>query len=320
MATEPETFHLATVSMQRDDPPRQIVEDLETAFDPDSWGDNGVPDLIGFTEATPGQTVRPYLAAAATDAGYPLNLPATGDVVTAVHPRHTITELSSPLILEARSGYDKGNYAARRIVETRITTAGGNDVTDHGMHWLTAYRLDRDPGPENRRERLHLIQSERFVERVKLHSLGDRISLWHGDLNVDEKRDTGFDDSAPHAVFAAAGLRSGFDELKVYPPTHGDRSIDVSGTVNSDLRVSVLEARSYRRGNSDHRRTSLILRFNPLPAGEIPVEVEPPVDPSLVDPVLAAEIRRLVDELEWTPGEIIRAARAARRVVASTRD
>lgn len=272
--TVAETFHLATVSMQRDDPPRQIDEDLDVAFNPGSWGDYGLPDLIGFTEATPGQAVRPRLIRHAERAGYVLNLPESGDVVTAVRAWdpagavaviHELVEVGSVEVLPARSGFDKGNYAAKRVVETTIRTPAGNVITHHGMHWLTAYRLDTTPGPENRREALHLDQSEEIVERVQLHGKGRRISLWSGDLNVDEAADTGFDDSAPHAVFAAAGLRSAFDEVGRYPDTHGRRTIDVAGTYDPDHRVTVKDARSYRRGNSDHRRTSVLLEIAPVP-------------------------------------------------------
>lgn len=235
--SRPEVIHLRHSSMHFRDPRWQVDADaLEAIPDAD---DVLAPDAIGFTELGAFEewdAVRDR----ARETGYAIR--RHGSVGLAIHPRNTIELVSRINVLPALRAA-KGSHRARGILEVGFTTAAGNLATVHEAHWIT-------DGPGNKqRTAKRRRQSEVMADRVELHARGRRLSFWMGDTNEDEER-------GEHEVqrpLTTSGLLSIYDELKVYPATHGRRTIDVIGRYRRDRRVRPLAVEVGPRRHSDHR-------------------------------------------------------------------
>jgi hypothetical protein len=270
-----ETLHIRTSSMQFSDPKRAIERDVPRAMPPTT--DPDAPDVIVFSETpTKRGNVSPVVREVAEARGWQMAWFPGGDCPMAVHPRHTIESQGWDKVLDPYNPGpgEKGGHGRKGVGWVRFTTPEGNDVTVHGDHWVTGYRLDRTPGQEHRRERKHDAQTQALIARVIQHGKGTRLSFWAGDTNVDEERDQGWDPDAFHAQTTEAGLVSVFDELGEYPSTHGNRTIDVIGSYDPDKRVSALRVKVGAKGNtperhSDHRIVDAWYRIKPM-KGEQP--------------------------------------------------
>lgn len=254
-----ELLRLMQSSMQFSDPRPAIRQDVLQTFDDAERLDVAA---IGFSEANRGSNVWPAIQYEARKRGWWFQGQVTGDARFALSPKCQRMRDGFTHVLDARSGFAKGNYSKRGIVELTFLTPGRNVVTVHTTHWLTGFKLDRRPGAEHNREKLHTRQTDAMIERVKRNGRGKRLSFWQGDTNVHEEADTGFDREAIHRRFLAAGLVSIYDELQRpgsdLPPTTTSgprgRTIDVIGRYQRDVRVKAVsfDVLARRDRNSDH--------------------------------------------------------------------
>jgi hypothetical protein len=246
--------------MEFSDTARAIAQDLKAVLvNPET---HDAPDVVAFSEAHKASRVRPAVKRVGTKRGWQVYVPPKGDVVLAVHPRHRLLETGYVHVLDAQTGLPKGNFSNRGVAFVTFITPAGNVVTDHSIHWITAFRLDRRPGPESPREIKHMEQTDAVIEQVTAHGEGRRVSFWQGDTNVPEDRDKGADNVAIHARFREHGLTSVWDELSAsqaipanFPSTHGRRgsTIDIIGSYDPDRRVTAVDARVRPIRHSDHQ-------------------------------------------------------------------
>lgn len=258
-------------SMQFSDSLADIRADVTAAIPPAS--DTSAPDVIGWSETTKTQEVYPLVAGRADKYDYSLYVPS-GDCGFSIHPRNRVTEEGFIAVLDPNGDRDPGpNYSAKSIVWTAFLTPANNHVVVHITHWLTGFRLDTNPGPENERERLFTTQTDAMIRAVVEHGSASRVSFWQGDTNVGEDADTGFDHSAIHYRFARAGLTSVYDELhdrgklpRNYPGTHGpitSSTIDVIGGYTLDKRVRAERVKVHPPRNSDHNMVDAVYSIAP---------------------------------------------------------
>ena len=243
-----EIIRLAQSSMQFSDGARGIDRDTRMAFDTDA-------DFIAFSEAGPSSYVRQAINGQALRRDYFLTKGYPGDVMIAVHPKHKVLQEEYTKVLDARSGFPKGNYRERGIMAVQVRTPGGNIIWDHTAHWVTAFRLDTKPGVESDREEKHRKQTLAMIDHVRRHGAGIDIAFWQGDTNVDEGKDKGADKDAPHHLFTKNGLISIFDDVGKYPSTHhGPRgsTLDIIGRYANDRRVAPAGFMVDDNRSSDH--------------------------------------------------------------------
>lgn len=253
-----QTIRLLHSSMQYSDPLPAIREDAHALF---AAADELGADTIGFTETQKGTDAYRAVVEAAARAGWWMQSEIAGDCRFALHPENKLIESGYVHVVDGDEPGVGGRFGQRGIAELTFRTQPGNVVTVHGAHWLTDYKLDRRPGPENRREAAFDRQTQAMIERVELHARGRRLSFWEGDTNLNEERDTGFDHDAIHARFQDAGLVSIWDELhkpgSELPSTlngPGGPTLDVIGSCDLDGRVTAASVRVLpRRGrHADH--------------------------------------------------------------------
>lgn len=163
-----------------------------------------------------------------------------------------------------------GAHGHRGVHWVQFISPGGNLCSHQVAHWLTGTALGSNPTDNIRREERNILLTNAMILEVSTRAMGDAIAFWSADTNVDEVKDTGADPTAPHAKFTAAGLLSIYDELGVYPDTHGKKTLDVIGRHRSDLRVSPNRVRVHPRQNKDHRDVSAWYTIADLPVPPAP--------------------------------------------------
>lgn len=253
-----EELKLLQSSMQGSDKQAEIIDDVRQMF---NVAVNNDVDLICLSETDRHGDVMPHVRVEAFRRGWWLqDEGVTGDCRFILNPKNKLLESGYVHVLDGQGGMPAGNFSNRGVAEITFETVGGNIITDHSSHWLTAFELDRRPGAEHPREAKFDKQTEAMIERVLLHGKGRRLSFWQGDTNLNEEKDTGFDHDAIHYQFKKAGLLSIYDELmpgENLPSTHGSAkggTIDIIGSLEEDTRVKPVSVRVLpRRGrHSDH--------------------------------------------------------------------
>lgn len=113
-------------------------------------------------------------------------------------------------------------------------------------HWVTgATRFAA-------RRRKHAAMSAEIVRLVTQHTRAGAVAFFAGDTNV---RDTP-GSSEGYETLEAAGLSTCWDDLGIYPATHGKarkrKTIDVIGSYDGDERVVCEKAQAWPKVVSDH--------------------------------------------------------------------
>ena len=248
MADKTRTFHIMHASMRFDRPPEEFKDAIR-------WQMQQDPDIISYTEISrfhkelrevcQGTNYRPALASKGREGGFIVKV---GD-----HCR--VTDQDSVFALEGRPGpASQGGFADRYIFMVKIKWYG-EDIWYHSAHWTTGYYKS----PE--RDRWHEHMTSIMVNQVKKHGKGRTLSFFGGDQNVDEQSDNQRRDarSQMDGVFRDNGLLTIWDEMGVFPPTHGlehGPTIDIIGSYNPDKRVKAKRWKVYPKHASDHRPIS----------------------------------------------------------------
>lgn len=141
-----------------------------------------------------------------------------------------------------------GPSDARRIVYIQ-TKFDDETIWFHTCHWLA--NLADGVQPRQRQQR-HNDNTRRMAAIVRKHAKGSDLSFFSGDSNVDDQG--GITDY--NQIMRSNGLTSIWDEFKVYPNTHGRRTIDIIGSYDPDTRVKGLRYKVWPKQNSDHRPIS----------------------------------------------------------------
>lgn len=241
------TIHLMHASMRFDKPDSEFKAAIR-------WQMEQEPDIISYTEltryhqelreVTKGTDYRPVLPRG-REGGF---LVRTGD-----HCK--VKDRGSVKIMEGRPGpAAQGGFADRYCYWVRVNW-WGQDVYNHVQHWTTGY------WKSDLRDHWHEKMTKTMVNQVKRHGRGNEIAFFAGDQNVDEQGDNNKTAlrSQMDGVFRDNGLLTIWDEMEVFPPTHGlnhGPTIDIIGSYSPDKRVKAKRWKVYQKHASDHRPIS----------------------------------------------------------------
>lgn len=142
----------------------------------------------------------------------------------------------------------EGGYGPRDVDWVKVGL-GPERIYVHGLHWV----VPKTP----RRRTDHARATAVMIDQAEQHADGRQLSFWAGDLN---RRDSPDDTDQLTVPLQRAGLVSIWDELGVYPATHGlPGPIDVIGRMRRDTRVHAVSVHVHRRGiHSDHAQVHAV--------------------------------------------------------------
>jgi hypothetical protein len=238
------TLRLAHASMQFSDNERQQAHDVRVVFG------RGY-DIITGTESGPDNALHDLVGRAAPDEGY--RLAHFRAQWVAIHERIISGGWRKGYVPSIESTEGVGRHPDRGIVWGSCYTDGYGRLTAGAGHLLTKGDLPGDPN-----YRLNSRYANDIAEWGAEAGKKQKIVFYGGDQNDNDRvRDT----------FRGAPFTSCWDELGKYPDTHGDRTIDVLASHNSDRRVKCVSARSLKDRrvflNTDHFLIEAVYEVRP---------------------------------------------------------
>jgi hypothetical protein len=253
MPRETHRLHLMQASMQWRD------TDAQTRADFDRILTRGA-DVIGMTEVSERNRNLRLLRDAAKPTGYQVFNDAAeegfagGETAIAVRKNLDVRSHGAELVNEPEAGKPPAAGHSARLIQWVEVIWEGNRVFVFEAHWVTGF------GRRPSRTEKHRKMTDAIIELVQRNGRGTRLAFFMGDVNLDEETDRGRRQAATHARFTEAGLTTVWDELAVYPGTHGNAktggTIDIIGSYDPDRRVSADSVRVWRKLNSDHLQVS----------------------------------------------------------------
>lgn len=219
--------------------PKQHEHDAKAVFTLDS-------DVITGTESGHTNSLFRQIPDAGHAAGYWVWVHPYGEWVAVAHSFGKVTDHGFIHVLDSYPGpAGQGGHSPRGIVWARIEPKIGFGAVTVGVaHWLTQPDEQREPG------------SNAKLETALGHFAADTgagrdLCFVNGDTNLNDRRVDVFGGAAP--------LTTCWDELGVWPSTHGPSggTIDMISSYNHDRRVTCRSAHAYPdtelRLNSDHQ-------------------------------------------------------------------
>lgn len=245
--TKTRTIHLMHASMRFDRPDSEFKQAIR-------WQMDQEPDIISYTEVT---RYHQELREVTKGTNYRPVLPRgrEGGFLVRVGENCHVKDQGSTKIMEGRPGpASQGGFADRYCYWVKVKWYG-EDVFQHVQHWTTGYYKS------DLRDRWHENMTKVMVDNVKKHGKGFDIAFFAGDQNVDEQADNNKTAlrSQMDGTFRDNGLLTIWDEMQVFPPTHGlnhGPTIDIIGSYNPDKRVKAKRWKVYQKHASDHRPIS----------------------------------------------------------------
>ena len=212
------------------------------------------PDIISYTELT---RFHDEMRQVTKGTNYHPVLPngREGGFLVRVGDNAHVKDRGSVKIMEGKPGpAAQGGFADRYLYWTHISWYG-IDIFDHVQHWTTGYYKSE------LRDSWHEKMTQTMVNNVKRHGKGNDVAFFAGDQNVDEQGDNNKTAlrSQMDGVFRDNGLLTIWDEMEVFPPTHGmanGPTIDIIGSYAPDKRVKAKRWKVYPKQASDHRPIS----------------------------------------------------------------
>lgn len=237
-------LRLAHASMQFSDSPSQQAHDVRVVFG------RGY-DIITGTESGPDNPLHELVGRAAPDEGY--RLAHFRSQWVAMHERIIKGGWRKGYVPSIESTEGFGRHPDRGIVWGSAETDGYGRITAGAGHLLTH---GDQPGEPN------FALNKRYVGDIAdwgtEAASGNAIALYGGDQNHDD---------ALGDTFRGKPFTSCWDELGKYPDTHGDRTLDVLASHDTDRRVKCLSARSLRDRqvflNTDHYLIEAVYEVRP---------------------------------------------------------
>ena len=238
-------FTIDHASQQWPDSDAQTASDIDKALAP------GKP-VVTFTEVSKNNGNLPILRRAARKHGYRVFFEG-GEVAIAVKRGIEIIDSGATLVNPAQAGKPPTIGHSRRYALWVKIRYEGEVIFVVTAHWVTGFATDAD-----RREK-HEKMSREIVRLVRENGKGANLAFFSGDINAPDRK-------APtpgYAILTAGGLTTCWDELGVWPSTHGRNgsTIDIIGSYDRDGRVSAESARVFRDGFSDHERIRAVYRI-----------------------------------------------------------
>lgn len=210
---------------------------------------NVEPDIVSYTELSDAGSREAIRRACKAEGYHPVLYSQTASGF-AFNP-DVLKLKDKGFILGSEAVTEGPNNAPKRYVSWAHMKLDDEDIWYHTAHWLPY--LAEGHGRVQR----HNAMSKQMVAQVRKHGRGTDLSFFSGDINIDDQSG---DISAYNQIMRDAGLLSIWDEMKVYPGTHGgphSRTIDVIGSYNRDKRVVGKRYKVWPEQRSDHRPLSV---------------------------------------------------------------
>lgn len=210
---------------------------------------NVAPDIVSYTELSDAGSREAIRRACQSQGYHPILFSQTASGL-AFNPE-VVKLKSKDYVLGSEAVTEGPNAAPKRYICWGHLKLDGEDIWYHTAHWLPY--LAEGHGRVHR----HNAMSRQMVAQVRKHAKSDGLSFFSGDINIDDKDG---DISGYNQIMRQAGLLSIWDEMKVYPGTHGgpnSRTIDVIGSYNRDKRVVGKRYKVWPQQRSDHRPLSV---------------------------------------------------------------
>lgn len=231
------TIHILQSSGSWRDTNKQALSDFRKAF-------SRAPHLVGFTEV---YSDINRLKRAAREAGYGVYYGDKYKVETAIAVREDIPviDFESQRVHKGQKGEPpSGGHSARNATWV-LTDFFGDEVFFVEGHWVTGKTVDR----KTKRR----LMSVTLAGLMREWGRGDALAFGAGDTNEDDRKNNA--GSEVYEPLEEAGIKSCWDDLGIYPPTHIGKSrstIDMIFRSLADRRVSLQRAQRWERDFSDH--------------------------------------------------------------------
>lgn len=246
--------HFAHLSMQFDDTNAQHTHDLEKVFG------QGF-DVITGTEAGFGAgNTASEVKRIASDTNYRFKIVDKYDTWVAVKGslvvKDSVVTGADHVIGGSASMTPKppGTWGQKAIVWLQFTNKDLGQIAVGAVHTLTAKNAGTD---------LKIKSDRMFADDMKAwakkHGAGASLAFIGGDFNNNDQT---------MDFFQGGPMTTCWDELKLYPPTSGRRTIDAIASYDFDTRVKCLSARTYTDTafflNTDHLLISAVYEIKPI--------------------------------------------------------
>lgn len=217
-------------SLQYSDTDRQQTHDLEKIFA------LGLDTLTGTEAGASKRSINDTeVPRCAEKYGYFISIVPRYDSWVAIKKENAVAgtfKKGSNLVINRSSEWDpkpSGTWSDRGIVWGQIKDKDVGIITTGAIHLLTA---------KNAGVKIKKATDEDFYQKAKAfyktHGPGEKLAFLNADFNLGDKY---------HDLYGDAPFTSCWDELRVYPGTHGSRTIDAIGSGDNDGRVSCVSAR-----------------------------------------------------------------------------
>lgn len=220
------TLELCQSSLKWNLKPHDFYDDLARTL-------KSGPHVVGFTEV---RKFTDELQEFSKDHFYYFIKKGPGDGALLVRDDIRLLDFGAEL---ANEGI-KGAYGPRYIDWVQLKWEG-EEIFVHESHWNTGFY-------ETKQRRIrHAKQTDIALDLTAKHAKGYALSFLMGDINVDMSKKT-----QTSTRFQDSHITTSYNELKVYPNTHDNRSIDFIASADADKRVRADEIRIIRRQEKDH--------------------------------------------------------------------
>jgi endonuclease/exonuclease/phosphatase (EEP) superfamily protein YafD len=233
-------LHLHHASLQWKDEDQRTAEDMRRALSLRA-------PVVSFTEVFPGN--QRWLNVVAEEKGYVPFM--AGNDALAVRKNVKVLDQGEILVNPGVKGKPPaGGHSQRHALWVQMDL-WGESVFYVTAHWVTGYKHFKERRDE------HDAMSTAIVDLVQSNGKGKDLAFFAGDTNVPDSEgvNPGF------VLLDEGGLTTCWDELGVYPATHGQnngpgKTIDVIGSYDRDGRVSCDKARAWPKVAADHNPIS----------------------------------------------------------------
>lgn len=240
--TDTKTIRLLQSSQQFNLGRQAVVDDAVTTFGRGA-------DFVGGTESgnAPHEVVLPQIA---KQFGYHFhNAPGGGWLAHKIEHEHKDSNfvLTTPALPVPPR---QGGHGPRGVLWLTCHVKGIGRVTVAEAHWLTGATTNM------KRRKEHLEMTNVLSDIMKRHAKGDRLGFFMGDVNVEDEDNSRYANNWNEVVFQDKNLLTICDELKKWPPTHGDKTLDIIGSWQNDKRSKAKEVVAHRKQKKDHKDVS----------------------------------------------------------------
>ena len=203
--------------------------------------------IVGGTEASQNNPLWHLIPKIGADHGYHVVHQQNGEWLAVAKDFAPIVDNGYLPISPGQPGpASQGGHQPRGLLWVEIEHPMLGTITPAWGHWITGYNNRASRAAE------HTHMTKVFTEFVNARGKGKAISVFGGDININEETDLGKDHGKPDWLFNEAGMTTIWDALYKHgdnlPSTHNTRhgaTIDIIGALDKDQRVSAVDVQVF---------------------------------------------------------------------------